>query len=101
MDLSSDLYVLLINCLDGVMLDPYLQGGPCSFSHQGISMLQDLVNTYQSSSSAGLVSVFTRFLQAGMLQLNPLCSTALVSVALSHNLAALVSPLQSLSFACW
>lgn len=66
-DISSDIYVLLINCLDGDMLEPHLQSGPGSFSHQGISMLQDLVNTHQSTSSAGMVSIFTRFLQASML----------------------------------
>jgi hypothetical protein len=65
-DLPSGMYVLLINCLDGDMLDPYLQGGPGSFSHQGISMLQDMVNTHHSSSSAGLVSVITSFFQARM-----------------------------------
>jgi hypothetical protein len=66
-DLSSDLYVMLINCLDGDMLEPYLQGGPGLFSHQGITMLQDLISTHQSTSSAGMVSLFTRFLQACML----------------------------------
>jgi hypothetical protein len=56
--------MLLINCLDGDMLKPYIQGGPVSFANQGILMLQVLISTHQSSSSAGLVSVFTRFLQA-------------------------------------
>jgi hypothetical protein len=49
------------------MLEPYLQGGPCPFSHQGISVFQDLVNTHQSLYSAGLVSVLVRFLQDHML----------------------------------
>jgi hypothetical protein len=66
-DLSSDFYVMPINCLEGDMLEPYLQGGHGSFSHQGIAMLQDLISPHQSTSSAGLVSVFTRFLQARML----------------------------------
>jgi hypothetical protein len=38
-DISYDLYVLLIICLDRDMLEPYIQGVPGSFSHQGISML--------------------------------------------------------------
>jgi hypothetical protein len=49
------------------MLKPYLQGGPGSVSHQDIAILQDLISTHQSTSSSGLVSVFTRFLQARML----------------------------------
>jgi hypothetical protein len=64
--LSSELYMLLINCPDGDMLKPYIQGGPTSFANQGILMLHDLVSTHQSSSSAGLLSVFTWFLQAHM-----------------------------------
>jgi hypothetical protein len=64
--LSSELYMLLINCLDGDMLEPYIQGGPASFANQGILVVHDLISTHQSSSSAGLVSVFTRFLQARM-----------------------------------
>jgi hypothetical protein len=59
--------MLLINCLDGDMLEPYIQGGPASFANQGILMLHDLISTHQSTSSAGLVSVFTWFLQARML----------------------------------
>jgi hypothetical protein len=65
--LSSELYMLLINCLDGDMLEPYIQGVTASFANQGILMLHDLISTHQSTSSAGLVSVFTRFLQARML----------------------------------
>jgi hypothetical protein len=49
------------------MLGPYLKGGVGSFSHQGITMFQDLIGTHQSTSSAVLVSVFTRFMQARML----------------------------------
>jgi hypothetical protein len=66
-ELSSDLYVMLINCLDSDILDPYLQGRPGPFSHEGISMLQDPISTQTSNSSAGLVSIFTRFLQVCML----------------------------------
>jgi hypothetical protein len=65
--LSSELYMLLINFLDGDMLEPYIQSGPTSFANQGILMLHDLLSTHQSSSSAGLVSVFTLFLQARIL----------------------------------
>jgi hypothetical protein len=65
--LSSELYMLLINCMDGDMLEPYIQGGPTSFANQDILLLHNLISMNQSSSRAGLVSVFTRFLQARML----------------------------------
>jgi hypothetical protein len=88
MDLSSDLYVLLINFLDGDMMEPYLQGGPSSFSLQGIAMLQDLVNTHPSSSSAGLVSILTCFLQA--------CKIPMASVVQCYHVRGLTTELDRL-----
>jgi hypothetical protein len=40
--LFSELYMLLINCLDGDILEPYSQVGPSSFANQGILMFHDL-----------------------------------------------------------
>jgi hypothetical protein len=65
--LSSELYMLLINCLNDDMCESYIQGGPASFANQGILMLHDLISMHQSTSSPCLVSVFTRFLKAHML----------------------------------
>jgi hypothetical protein len=64
--LLYDLYILLISFLDGDMLKPYIQGGPTSFANQGILMSHDLISML-SSSSAGLIWVFTWFLQDRML----------------------------------
>jgi hypothetical protein len=50
--LSSELYMLLINYLDGDMIEPNIQGGPSSFANEGIFMLHKLIYTHQSPPSA-------------------------------------------------
>jgi hypothetical protein len=90
---SSELYMLLINCLDGDMLEPYIQGGPALFANQGIIMLHDLISTHQSSSSAGLVSFFTRFLQARMLTTETIIQYCSKICSLSTELGHLDHPL--------
>jgi hypothetical protein len=91
--LSSEFYMLLINCLDGDMLEPYIQGGSTSFENQGILMLHDLISTHQSSSSAGLASVLTRFLQACMLTTETIIQYCSKICGLSTELGRLDQPI--------
>jgi hypothetical protein len=91
--LSSELHMLLVNFLDDDMLEPYIQGGPALFANQGILMLHDLISTHQSSSSAGLVSVFTRFLQARMLPTETIIQYCSKIHSLSTELGRLGHPI--------
>jgi hypothetical protein len=89
----SELYMLLINCLDGDMREPYIQGGPSSCANQGILVLHNLISTHQSLSRAGLVSLFTRFLQAHVLPTETLIQYCSKICGLSTRLGRLGQPI--------
>jgi hypothetical protein len=81
--------MLLINCMDGDMLEPYIQGGSDLFANQGILMLHDLISTHQSSSSNGLVSILTWFIQARMLPTETIIQYCSKILSLSTELGRL------------
>jgi hypothetical protein len=65
--LSAELSNYLILCLEGDAMTPYTNGGVDQFTNRGIMMWLDIRAHHALSSTAGLVTAFSSFVQARML----------------------------------